>query len=350
MAKLTRQHHNFAAMGKQAAKTDSMERTTVNNRVLQHDTDFACYRVAANMEETIEQCIKRVLTIVNSRRRQAGAAFVNMHLTVGLKSGRKEMATVMPYQEKRNKQDNPELSYRVEQIRAGLASECSSTHKAIVSHLIEADDNLRMHQLQQIAKHGVESSIMDSGDKDLWFTEGWHMSDEGRFYLVDGYGKTEFREVGNTKPKMVGEGTSWFWHQMIMGDAVDNIPGLPRIDNQTLDEYFPLKSGKRRKDGDGACGQAKAYDILRGCTTDVQAMNEVMRVYHTYYSKRDYNWTEMFVEQAFLLWIRRTNKLTDVLDFLNEQRAGESKFVFTQAQKDRLNQYLALVKANKDAK
>ena len=346
MAKLTRKHLDFATMGKTASKSDSMERTVVTNRVLQHDTDFACYRVAANMDETIEQCVTRVLSIVTARRRQAGAAFVNMHLTVGLKSGRKEMATVEAYQEKRNKKSNPELSYRVEQIRATLASKCSSTFKAVVSHLIEADDNLRMCQINQIEKHGIESSVMDSGDKDLWFTDGWHMADDGSFYFVDGFGHTEYREVGNVKPKLVGEGTSWFWHQMIMGDSVDNIPGLKRISNTTLDEYFPLKKGRRKAGGDGACGEAKAVEMLREATNDTQAMNIVTLAYQDYWGS---DWLEMFVEQAFLLWIRRTSKLTDVLDFLNEWSITQP-FVFSKAQTTRLQEYLALVKANGEAK
>jgi hypothetical protein len=345
MAKLTRKHLDFATMGKTASKSDSMERTIVTNRVLQHDTDFACYRVAANMDETIEQCVKRVLSIVTARRRQAGASFANMHLTVGLKSGRKEMATVEAYQEKRNKKSNPELAYRVEQIRATLASRCSITLGPVVSHLIEADDNLRMYQIKQIEKYGIESSVMDSGDKDLWFTDGWHMEDDGSFYFVDGFGHTEYREVGNVKPKLVGEGTSWFWHQMIMGDGVDNIPGLKRISNITLDEYFPLKKGRRKAGGDGACGEAKAVEMLLGCTSDNQALNVVARAYKAYW---DSEWKEMFVEQAFLLWIRRTNKLTDVLDFLNE--SSQSTFVFSEAQKTRLREYLALVKANGEAK
>ena len=345
MAKLTRKHLDFAAMGNTASKSDSMERTVVTNRVLQHDTDFACYRVAANMDETIEQCVTRVLSIVTARRRQAGAAFVNMHLTVGLKSGRKEMATVEAYQEKRNKKSNPELSYRVEQIRATLASKCSSTFKAVVSHLIEADDNLRMCQINQIEKHGIESSVMDSGDKDLWFTDGWHMADDGSFYFVDGFGHTEYREVGNVKPKLVGEGTSWFWHQMIMGDGVDNIPGLKRISNTTLDEYFPLKKGRRKAGGDGACGEAKAVEMLLGCTSDNQALNVVTRAYKAYWGSE---WKEMFIEQAFLLWIRRTSKLTDVLDFLNE--SSKATFTFSKAQTSRLQEYLALVKANGETK
>ena len=348
MAKLTRRHMDFAAMGKTASISDSLERAIIPNRVLQHDTDFACYRVAANMNETIEQCVTRVLSIVNARRRQAGAAFVNMHLTVGLKSGRKEMATVEAYQEKRNKKSNPELAYRVEQIRATLASKCSARYKAVVSHLIEADDNLRMYQIKQIEAHGLESSVMDSGDKDLWFTDGWHMNDAGKFYLVDGFGHTEYREVGNVKPKLVGEGTSWFWHQMIMGDTVDNIPGLPKISNTTLDIYFPLKKGKR-KAGNGNCGEAKAVGILENAGSEVEAMILVADTYMQYWGDQ---WIEMFVEQAFLLWIRRTSKLTDVLDYLNEigSQAEYVKFSFSEAQKTRLREYLALVKANGEAK
>ena len=56
----------------------------------------------------------------------------------------------------------------------------------------------------------------------------------------------------------------------------------------------------------------------------------------------------MFIEQAFLLWIRRTSKLTDVLDYINSIQGVT--FEFTQAQKDRLNGYLQTVKDQKDVK
>ena len=344
MAKLTRKHLDFAGIGSQAAKTESLERAVQHNRVLQHDTDFACYRVAANMDETIEQCVKRVFNIAESRRRQAGANHAHMHLTVGLKSGRVEMATVKPYQDKRNKHTNPELSYRVEKIRESIAGKSSQRLTPVVSHLIEADDNLRMHQIQQIEAHGIDSSVMDSGDKDLWFTEGWHMADDGSFYFVDGYGHTEYREVGNVKPKLVGEGTSWFWHQMIMGDGVDNIPGLPQISNVTLDEYFPLKKGKRKQDGHGLCGESKAVGILAGVTDDEEALVRVWEAYTAYWGPTA---NEMLVEQAFLLWIRRTTKLTDVLDYLN---SVWGTWEFSKAQKTRLRGFLDTVKAQKEAK
>jgi hypothetical protein len=174
------------------------------------------------------------------------------------------------------------------------------------------------------------------------------MNDSGKFYLVDGFGHTEYREVGNTKPKLVGEGTSWFWHQRIMGDKVDNIPGLPKISNTTLDIYFPLKKGKR-KAGAGLCGEAKAVGILENANNEAEAMRLVAHTYMQYWGDQ---WIEMFVEQAFLLWIRRTSKLTDVLDYLNEigSTAGCAKFSFSEAQKTRLREYLALVKANNEAR
>jgi len=265
-------------------------------------------------------------------RRLAGAQKVNMHLTMGKKGGREEMATVKPYQDIRKKKPNPELSYRVKCLREALANHKSSIYIPIVNVIQEADDSLRQMQYARIQKHGVDSSVMRSGDKDLWFSEGIHMDDLGRFYTVDGYGWTEYREVGNVKPKLIGQGTSWFWHQLIMGDMVDTIPGLPTISGRLLNLYLPNKTyNAKRKDG--PCGEAKAVAMLKGVTTNQEAARRAMEAYTDTYGTLA---VEMLVEQAFLLWIRRTNKLTEVITFLRESGLNVS---FSKAQIERLQAY-----------
>ena len=319
-------------MGTNAAKSDSTSRAIVPGRILQDDTDFICYQ-CANLDQTVEYAFKRVLENLDYARRVSGAESVNMHLTMGMKGGRFEMATVQPYQDKRNAKKNPELAYRVTELRNMLANHKSSKFVPIVNIIQEADDSLRQMQYARIQTHGVESSVIRSGDKDLWFSEGLHVDNQGRFYTVDGYGWTEYREVGNVKPKLIGQGTSWFWHQLIMGDGADNIPGLPKLSGRLLNRYVPTKTYNAKRKA-GACGEAKAVAMLDGVTTDAEAATRIMEAYQDTYGLIE--GAVMLVEQAFLLWIRRTSKLCEVITFLRECGLNVS---FTTSQALRLQDF-----------
>lgn len=328
---------DFSKLGTSASKSDSQSRATVAGRVLQDDTDFICYQ-CASLDEPVSTAFKNVMNNLDYARRLAGAETVNMHLTMGLKGGRAEMATVQPYQEKRNAKKNPELAYRVKELRELLANHKSSKFIPVVNIMQEADDSLRQMQFARIKEHGVESSVIRSGDKDLWFAEGIHMDDSGRFYTVAGYGKTEYREVGNVKPKLIGQGTSWFWHQMVMGDTADNIPGLPKISGRLLNRYLPTKTYNPKRKA-GACGEAKAVAMLKDVTTEQEAATRVMEAYQDTYGMIE--GAEMLVEQAFLLWIRKTNKLSEVITYLQSCGLNVS---FTSAQTARLKEFVAKAK------
>ena len=327
---------DFNKLGSAAAKSDTMSRATVSGRVLQDDTDFLCYQ-CAHVDHPLQYAIDKLLESLDHARRVAGASKVNMHLTLGAKGGRTEMATVKPYQEQRKKKD-PVLAQRVLDLRNALANLKHPLFTPVVNTTQEADDSLRQYQCKAIQESGKESSVMRSGDKDLWFAEGLHIDANGRFYEVDGYGVTEYKEVGNTKPKLIGKGTSWFWHQMLMGDGADNIPGLPQLPVELLNRYLPLKKhNPKRKPA--ACGEAKAVAILKDVTTEFKAAQRVAEAYNLYYGA---NGMEMLVEQAFLLWIRRTTKLTDVLDYLNNNCG--LKVNFSKAQKVRLQKFAESIK------
>lgn len=328
---------DYKAMGATASKSDPVVRTTIAGRILQDDTDFLCYR-CANLDKTEKYAFDQIIKNLEDARRLAGAELVNMHLTMGMKGGREEMATVVPYQDSRNKKKNPELSYRVAQLRTMLSNYKSSRYIPIVNVLQEADDSLRQMQYDRIQEFGLKSSVMRSGDKDLWFAEGEHMDDLGRFYVVDGYGWTEYREVGNVKPKLIGQGTSWFWHQLVMGDTVDKIPGIPQMSARLLNRYIPTKTHNPKRKA-AQCGEAKAVAMLKGVTTDKEAAKRAMEGYTEMYGE---DALEMLVEQAFLLWIRKTNKLTEVLDFLTESGIPAK---FSKAQIQRLKAFGDKVKA-----
>lgn len=304
---------NFQELGATAAKSDTMARPVVKGRHLQYDADFACYEVS-DLEESVATCYRRLLEHIEMKRVLAGAEHVNAVLTLGQKSGREGMATVKPYQ--LNRDPDAPIKVRVRELRHMLANSKTLPKNISAIHhpMYEADDVLCRLQHERVRKHGIDSSVIMSGDKDLWMVLGWHCDQKtGKLNMATGYGVTEYREVGNVKPKLVGEGRSWFWHQMIMGDKADNIPGLPKLDNSDMDIYIPLKSGKPRKAGSTACGEAKAVAILEGVNNEAEAARRVYQLYWNYYGGRA---SEMFIEQAYLLWMQRDNNPWDVLKYL----------------------------------
>lgn len=303
---------DLTAIGKVAASTSTnLNRKVVEGRVLQFDADFACYEVA-DMDVPAANNMKNLLDMLNMKRVMVGASTINAFITLGMKSGRDTMATVKPYQE--NRDPDAPIKVRVRELRHLLANYESNHIKVIVGHFFEADDLMCREQERCLAE-GIDS-VLISGDKDLWMVQGKHACTKtGRVWTVNGYGKTEYREVGNVKPKLVGEGTSWFWHQMIMGDKADNIPGLEKIANETLDRIQPLKSGKPRKQGSSACGEAKAVALLKGVTSDNQAAKLVYNAYWEYY--RGAAMTR-FIEQMYLLWMQRNDNVWDCLEYALE--------------------------------
>lgn len=281
-------------------------------RVLQYDADFACYECAWT-DKSIAENIHSLKGHIEIKRLMAGAEYVNNHITVGMKGGRNELATVKPYQEKRS-EGNLERRARASALRNFLVNYKSDIITPIVNMLQEADDSLTQMQEARIKTHGIDSSVIMSGDKDLWMSMGWHSDPkDGRMYLVDGYGHTEYRDVGNKEDKLVGEGTSWFWHQMLMGDGVDNIAGLEFLSGDLLNRYLPTKK-RNPKRKPASCGEAKAVAILNGVTSDKEAAKRVLEAYTGYY---EFTAKERMVEQAFLLWMRRTSDIGDCVTFLN---------------------------------
>lgn len=303
---------DIAALGNVAASSAAnLNRKVHDGRTLQFDADFACYEVA-DMEKPASENFKNLLDMLHMKRVMAGAEFINCFITLGYKSGRETMATVKAYQE--NRDPDAPIKVRVRELRNILANYESHNVKVIVGHFFEADDLMCRYQNEAIEQGSVEDSVLMSGDKDLWMVQGYHAcAKTGRLWLVDGYGKTEYREVGNVKPKLVGEGTSWFWHQMIMGDKADNIPGLEKIDNVTLDRYQPLKSGKPRASGSGLCGEAKAVAMLANARTDKEAAKIVYTAYWEFYGAHAMT---RFIEQAYLLWMQRNDNLWDVIAYM----------------------------------
>ena len=80
-----------------------------------------------------------------------------------------------------------------------------------------------------------------------------------------------------------------------------------------MDAHKPLKSGKSRKNGVVNCGEAKAVLALEDVGDDYTAARIVLDLYQELYGALG---TERFMEQAYLLWMQRTDAFNDVLVYL----------------------------------
>jgi len=159
----------------------------------------------------------------------------------------------------------------------------------VVSDGMEADDLMCVRQVEREKTLGsYHRTIICSRDKDLRQCPGWHFSWElGRQpqfgpELVDTQGWIKLDRTGSS-PKIVGTGLSFFYSQLLTGDVVDNVPGLP------------------------GCGMVKAYKLLHsieGRTLSHEAMlNIVCREYTRHHRT---GWVNHLIEQGRLLWMIRS--------------------------------------------
>lgn len=298
----------------------------VENRHLQLDADFPCYE-CANVNKPLIEAQRALIDYIEMAREQARAEHVNCHLTIGMKGGREQMATVKPYQAQRKR--DPILKQRVADLREYLRHYRTETVTPIPNFLQEADDSITQFQLARREQFGNDASVIQSGDKDLRMVAGLHRDNKtGSIIDVNGYGWTDYKDVGNKEPKLIGYGTSWFWHQLLMGDTADNIAGLPDAPKQ-FRAIYKIRNGR-------GFGEKAAVAVLRDCTSDKMALTRVLGAYESHWGLDAH---EMLVEQAFLLWMRRKNDLKDVLYFLNDVGLNVT---FSPAQIERLKEFQRL--------
>ncbi len=159
---------------------------------------------------------------------------------------------------------------------------------------IEADDALCMAQTEALAA-GIPT-IICSRDKDLRQCRGWHFSWEcGKQpswgpSLVEGFGELfasyfpeGHKNEGKLK-KLVGTGDKWFLAQLLMGDSVDNIPGLP------------------------GWGPVKVLALLKDVVNYDRGLDKVIIAYQNYCNERDGhldNLISVLEEQAQLVYMLR---------------------------------------------
>lgn len=184
---------------------------------------------------------------------------------------RESLAKTRPYKGTR-KGDKP---YHFKNITSHLIH----NYNVKVANGIEADDLLAIdHTLSPT------DTVICSRDKDLKMVPGKHFG--WGVGQIPGFGYRTIDEVGflnkPAKSKLTGGGFKFFCAQMLMGDSVDNIPGLPKS------------------------GPVAAYELLNELDSVTSLTEAVAEAYRKYFDRTEQEgWLEYFNEQASLLWICR---------------------------------------------
>jgi hypothetical protein len=160
-------------------------------------------------------------------------------------------ATIKPYKGNRDPNHKPKYYKEIREYLVGK-------YAAQVVEGQEADDKLAQVQWA----HPDKSTVICSIDKDLKMIPGYHFNPKkGEFWY-----------------QSIEEAELFFWWQMMVGDATDNIPGVPGVGPKTADKIIE-SHGRNQK----AIEQA------------------VRELYERHYP----DYPGAFNEVANLLWMRR---------------------------------------------
>lgn len=180
-----------------------------------------------------------------------------------------EAAVTKPYKGNR-KSDKP---LHFDNLRAFMLSR----YDTVVADGCEADDMLAMAQ--------TDKTVICSTDKDLRQIPGLHYSwsvglrPAIPMYRVDSLGELQLLE-GKTK-KLWMTGMKCFYAQLLMGDPVDNIQGIPKM------------------------GSVGAYELLQGATSESELYQLVRARYMEEWPE---DGIQKLKEHAALIWMVRERK------------------------------------------
>lgn len=170
-------------------------------------------------------------------------------------------------------------------------------YNGIIVEGMEADDamcieqmaNLKLDQDAESGAYNFPYTVICTRDKDLrqcsGFYYSWELGKQPAYgpKFHKGYGELCLSEDNK---KLSGYGDAFFYAQCLMGDSVDNIPGLPK------------------------CGPKYAYDALSQIDTKENAYLTVLSLYRHYYGELA---ESELLEQARLLYMIREKQDNRIL-------------------------------------
>jgi len=232
--------------------------------------EFVAELLDQRIKEIVEECWAESCTLYLTNDKKLQRMLERRAKTLGesvepyVPNFREHIAVSKPYKGTRA-QEKP---FHRDNIRAYILEH----YDCIVANGMEADDLMAIHQ--------TDSTTICTRDKDLRMVEGmqfgWPCGKQPQFgpLKVEGVGSIE---LVNRK-EIKGYGPKFFYSQLITGDKVDNIPGLPRG------------------------GAVMAYDMLADLETEEEMLEAVKAKYE---EKLGEGWDTYLLEQGRLLWMVR---------------------------------------------
>lgn len=288
----------------------------VSGRVCHIDGDFLAYNVSAAKDTSLDDMKHNCEVIADKLMRRGAATRRIIYLTPkeSDKGNRYNIALLKEYQANRKEKPKPEFLHVIRQwMHQEMGADLCMTH--------EADDGMAMAQYEAIRAGEQNLSIIASRDKDLAMVPGLALN-WVTYEITDTkdqpFGWIDLKTMDNKQKtkKLVGRGSKFFWAQLLMGDAADNISGLPKI-------YDP----KYLKGKPVPCGPVAAYNILQQYNTDKECFDAVLGLYKLAHEHEPFkNWRnsapitpeQAFSSEASLIWMRRENNPNDFLNWMRE--------------------------------
>lgn len=260
--------------------------SAVPGRTLIIDGDGPCYAAAATAKR-LDTALRNFQQEILKRMFLAGASDCRIHLTSrdSDKHGRFRVKACKPYQGNRKNKSKPPL---LEPLRELVADNSTwlDDYSVLLHRELEADDGM----IQDAYRLG-ENGVICSEDKDLRMTPyPYYEIDRGQVQPSQPVGWVSIKHTPSGTPKLTGQGPLFFWAQMLMGDAADNVQGLARY------------KGK-------LCGAVCAFDVLKDVRCIHDAANIVLDAY------REIN--QNAVAEGWLLWLTRWHK-DNVIQYMRE--------------------------------
>ncbi len=209
------------------------------------DADGLVYQLGFALEDinnpnTVEKCVHNKVQDIQSHLERIFKDVTEPKIILsptGQANFRFKLATIKPYKGNRV-QPKPKHYELIREIFSSYPSFQMADKE-------EADD-----LLADIAARDPEHTIIVSGDKDLRQVPGWHYEplDKRPIYYVDKdqEGVVFLEKTPGNKTQIFATGNNWLLIQMLLGDPVDNIPGIPgygpvkiyNIFTTAPDQYF----------------------------------------------------------------------------------------------------------------
>lgn len=246
------------------------------------DGDYLAYYCSGNDDTNPGTARHNVIERLDRVKFATGAERVVIHLSTDdcTKGDRFHVATIKTYQGQRDSGRKP---VNWQHLRNFMYEYDGPHFIPKLWQQREADDGMA-YVSHSLATLKGQLHVVHTRDKDMRMFAGRHV--DWMTYQITDVPLGAYEVIGPDE-KIFGH--KWFWMQMLMGDAADNIPGIHRL------------------------GEKKALGILAGTTHNAEAAGLVAGQYEGHFGD---TWADAFVEMAALLWMR-TDRHADLLDFLS---------------------------------